>query len=397
MPLSTADKLENQRILNELFNTQELVSVSNKETHQKTILDLLDQFDISLFTYNGDQYRRIFIEAITAAIRDNNFKQAIENVAKQFLQLDKQLHFKHANQPREESILDDLRTKRYSGSNRLLSNKDLKDFFDLHLKHLPSVNYTDDCCITTDNGQLLRANLKASQTTPGTLFIPVNIDQNHWTLIIRKETAQGTSLTYWDPKACSAEQKERVRKIVDSAVLDVYGKKSPAVNYQYPNEQPDGITCGQRIAQKALIEVGIKNQFTAVPPNDTKGLTEQFVQSLLQKEPIEPIAKVQKVATVKDTMSRKKLSQEESDRYLAIALQDIYRKNPSIASDVAFNLAKEQINNTSYTEFKKTKKEVIIWTEKHFFFKTATSQSKSCAAEAREDVIQPVTPVTVVN
>jgi hypothetical protein len=395
MSLSHYEITMNETILKNIVERL-FSSVKNKQELQQTVLKILNDNNLSLQTHTGIA-RDFLQQAIARCIKDQQFKanlaQASLNIAFEAIQrMEQEAKQAYLQQRPEMTIERQLLTKGYVETGHLLTHTDIKQMFDGYLR---GNHYTDPISITEDRGSALSEALTHFKDIPGKVLIPANINANHWILIIRKEDG---NLTCWDPLSAPMTKTESAtEKTIKKVAEEVYKTdRSVKVDYVYAGEQKDGVTCGYRVTQKAFKECGVENDLVKVPTNNPSLLCFQYVKLLSKTvEPLKEkeLAVIEESAPlvyleekydepeVQEVVNNKKYIQETSDEYLAVVLQDIYRKNPEISDQEAGAQAKEQLEKTNQFELEKTKSDVVAWMQR---LKSPVFASKSCKEEVEK-------------
>lgn len=378
MALTPIQKEQNEQLLQAIVDAQ-FRSVKNRGELIKYMLAFFDQHNICLSKfYTVPPYRRIIDEAIANSIVQNEFKTAqaeitIQGAARQIFALEEE-HKQYKQQSPEVNIVPELLSKGYIEPNHYLSHKDLDEFLKFHLGTNPNVELLTGLSVTQDNSGALQEALAYHGNSEKLLIMPLNISHNHWILLYGYPNKR--EFTLWDPKAGTGSV--AAKATVEAAALAAY-KTNAKVEHIYAGEQPDGHSCGVRIAQKALQVAGVVTSFTAVPTNDTRRLYQEFVKDVASRTP-----------------GLKNMIQEKSDELLAIALQDIYLKDDHISEDQALAKAIETLSKASEAQILQQKPKIAseLQAKLNSAAKNAASffQPKSCRDEVKKD--QPIIPQT---
>lgn len=381
MPLTTEDTLNNITIVSDLVNDA-FRDVVNKEELKEIISTFVNNNEISLQIFSGEVHRNLLIDAIRKSILQNRYEAelaiiALETFKRELYDLDLAERETFLNQaPEAPGIIRQLQEKGYVEGRHQLTHEDITQIFDRCLIDPQTghpVAHSDPISVT-ENVEVLKQIL--SENTASVLYIPTNINRNHWVLIKLERTSQGTNFKCWDSlygtqETVKTSLSELMQNLTE-AVTEVYPHEAVDIKYEFANEQNDGFACGHRIAQKAMKDIGIDNNLTRVPTNRADQLHVETVKLLASKEPSLAEAanhlnvvvqenlvipyrndeNYQNRDQLKAVIKHKKETQEEADRLLAIALQEVYLSNSNrgIDTDRAMQLAKQKLQRTNVND-----------------------------------------------
>lgn len=377
MALTSMQKMMNESILRDIVD-QKFQAVTNKQVLLTKLLSLLEAHEICLHTYTG-LFRNFILQSIAASIKNNLFDEglaeaSVRQAAREIRSLEAKERATYIQQAPERNITSQLSANGYVEVAHLLTNTDINQFLNIHLKSNSNVELCAPISITQDNGQALSGIFSQHKTSAKLLIVPVNVGNNHWILLYGQPNKG--AFTLWDPMASN---RTNLKNIVQSAANEAY-QEPVQVSAVNAAEQKDGVSCGQRISQKALKVAGIKNEFTEISASNPSLLTYHIVQDLVAATPElagQPVAMINDETApliyigsddkpaIREVIANKRMIQENSDELLAVALQDIYNQNSNFSEEAAMDAARKMLNTSTYKELEAKKLKLASWMENY--------------------------------
>jgi hypothetical protein len=382
MSLTYINAKKIDKIVNDSFPT-----VRNKEACKQFLQSFAAKNNIIL-KHCSSEHIAIIVTHMRKLVKKDHFESArgpaiTAPILRDIHAADERERDRYRKQPKVTAVVDSLRR-----SSAAIGQEFCEDDMDsLFNAYLPGVAKWNAIGVTDDNGETLKAALKANKNVEGKLFIPALIHRNHWILVIREKEGNAINVTCWDPLHDPKDASHsEVLSIVDDVTRKVHPNSSVTSRYVYGNEQTDGYTCAPRVFRKALIETRVSNVLTNKHWHDGKGIYDESVKLLaktqknLNKHDVE-------VASRSGINTRdQQPAKFDEDEKLAIALQAVYREQPNINNAQASDLARLKLN--TIVDFSKTKDELAIWlnANQNTFFKPRSKQvSTSQTAELSYD------------
>lgn len=379
-------------------------AIDNLVEAKDYIVNYLNQHELSLFAFNGEQHQKFLVDAIKRSLQNKHFDvqkaaSELDTYNRQIVMLEEDGTQRYLNQPQGGiSILEQLHEKGFVDPRYWLTDRDMSQALSFFLS---DNMYTTP--ISLDNSiDELKSCLTDNQTFP--LYIPVNMNRNHW-ILFKLDTDQRDGhpkLLCWDPvegneTRLHSDLADLMHKMT-LAVTEIYGDHID-IKYEFGNEQKDGITCGYRVIQKVMKDrPDVDHPFKHIPADNPDRMYVEFIKFMAQHD-----AQLQNVsdslvvvvednistvyrndgefsdhAEVQDKIDSKRATQERTDKLLAIVLQDIYLRDPDIETQSAMDLAQEKIRTTKVSDIEKREKEIaveLLQKQDQYTIKTSTAST----------------------